>query len=70
MTSTRKIMAVLVLVALSIGTINAQDYNWRNDDYKVVKLKTNGYEKTTLNSYENEDLDYMWELDYSSNELR
>lgn len=41
-------MALLVLVALSISTVQAQDYNWQNDDYRLVKLKTNGFDNQSL----------------------
>jgi hypothetical protein len=66
----RKIMALLVLVALSIDAIQAQDYDWQNDEYKLVKLKTNSYEKTVLNSFENDDFGFLQEYDFSSDELR
>jgi len=66
MTTTRKIMALLVLVALSIGTVQAQDYYWQNDDYRLVKLKTNGYEKMTINNFENQTLNFVPEYDFSN----
>jgi hypothetical protein len=59
-------MALLVLVALSIGTVQAQDYYWQNDDYRLVKLKTNGYEKMTINNFENQTLNFVPEYDFSN----
>lgn len=70
MTINRKKMALLVLVTLSIGTIQSQDYNWQNDEYKLVKLKTNGYEKTALNSFQNVHFDFVSEYKFSSKDLK
>lgn len=55
-------MALLVLVTLSIGTIRAQDYNWQNDDYRLVKLK--------VNEYENQSLNFVSDFDFLNKELR
>ena len=63
-------MSLLVLVALCIGSIQAQEYNWQNDDYKLVKLNTNGYEKTTLLNLESEHLGLAPDYNFSNSEQK
>jgi len=66
---TKRLLAFLVLVALSYGTVQAQNNNWRNKDYKLVKLNSNGHEKSDLKDLTN-TLGYLQEVDFTSKDLR
>ena len=66
---TKRTMALLVLVTLSISSIQAQDNNWRYDNDKLVKLTSQGYEKVNY-KYSSDDFNFVNDLDFSNRKLR